>query len=263
MMSANRLAWRTGSRNSQHPLQVVAGGDQEVGDVLDLVGRLAGGEAGELDQAVAEELEVGAVDRSRDHRQQVVRADVDGEAQPAVEREPLAAHPLVEDAQLGGGEEDGAGAARRVERPVAEELLELQAVALADLLDAPEEAHHQAHRLLLGGAPAAAQLLDELGELDEVVEQAVAAHRRRRGRRRIVKSNGRVERRELHELALQLRHRCGPRSAIRKTRSRRPLMTSKRLKRRATSARRRRQVGRQPRRRRGAARSRGGRARPR
>jgi hypothetical protein len=167
--------------------------------------------AGQFDEPVAEELEVRALPRRREHRQEVVGADVDREPQPAVEGEPLRAYPLVEQTELGPGEKRPPGAARGVEGAVAEELLEAQPVPRPDLIHPSEEAHHLAHRQLLGSAAAPPQLLEELGELHEVVEQPVAPDHRREdaGRGEVERPRGAGE---LHDLALDLRH--GPEAAL-------------------------------------------------
>ena len=221
---AVRLAHRL--EELQHLVHVVPGGDEKVGDILDLVRALAGGQPAELDDAVAEELVLRALGGGGDHGQQVVGTDVDGHAHAAVEREALPSQPLVEQAQLGRHPEQRAGRATRVEGAVAQELLEGQAVAPAELVHLPEEAHHLPHRAFLGGRAAPPQGFQHLGELHEVVHHPVAPHDRATARRSTENERGLVKLDSWTGRPCTRAKAWPPRTSIETTRRRSAEMTS-------------------------------------
>src|SRR5207253_2933529 len=108
------------------------------------------------------------------HRQEAVVAEVDRDAQALVEDEAFALHLGVEALDLARGADEAQRAARGVEGAVAEELLELEEVALGDGFETALKAEHlpvRAHLLL---ASAAADVAEGFGERGDVVDQAEA-----------------------------------------------------------------------------------------
>src|SRR5438477_13092169 len=142
---------------------VVAVRDEERGEVVDLLRGLAGGEPRQLDDARAVELRDALRSAAGGlHRQEAVVAVVDGDAEPLVERKAFAAHLGVEALDLDRGAHESQRAAGGVERAVAEELLEDQAVPLPDRVELALEQHHLAIRADFGLLPAAPQIAERL-----------------------------------------------------------------------------------------------------
>ena len=151
--------------------------DEERGELLDFLVRLSCRQPGKLDDARAVELGDPLAPGAA-HRQQPVVAEVEGDAQALVERESLLAHLGVEALDLHGRADEAQSAARRVERAVAEELLELEEVPLGDRLQLALEQQHLPVGVDLFLPAAAADVAQGLGEVGDVVDEAEAVDHR-------------------------------------------------------------------------------------
>src|ERR1043165_9185259 len=153
---------------------IVAVREQKVLDVFELFRRLAAREPRQLDDARSVKLlDLVAVERDL-HRQQSVVAVVESDAHSFVECESVVARLRVVGLNLDRCLQDAHRAARRIERAVAEELLELEAVALGDFAELALEVEHLFVRRLLFLFACARELAERLRERRDVVDEAEA-----------------------------------------------------------------------------------------
>src|SRR6202047_3935319 len=128
----------------------VALADQHGLDLVDLLGRLAGDQARQLDHARAEELvALPLLVAAAAHRDQAVGAEVERDAHAAGESEALAHRLLVVALQVDGADQQVERLAARVEGAVPQVLLELDAARAGQAVDPALEAEHGAEGLVL------------------------------------------------------------------------------------------------------------------
>jgi hypothetical protein len=152
--------------------------DQHGLDFFKFAKRLAGGQAGELHETVAEKLVTLGPGGSGMHRNQPILTEVERDPEAAVERELLGQGLAIQPLNRNRGGQRPPSLAARVKRAVAKVLFEFQPPRRRQAVDLALEPEHAPERGVLDIGSRTSQHRNDLGELRDVVDHAEAVHLR-------------------------------------------------------------------------------------